>query len=144
MWPVHCVAGTRGAEILPSSEAALREADAAGVPVRYLHKGKDARVDSYSAFASNQYTHFTELVPMLFRTERPIRNVIVCGLATDYCVCSTAIDAAKLGFRTCVVRDAVQGVAEATSIEAVRTMESYGIRVLASHKDLLYYVQGME
>ena len=112
MWPVHCVAGTRGAEILPSIEAALREADAAGVPVRYLHKGKDARVDSYSAFASNQYTHFTELVPMLFRT--------------------------------CVVRDAVQGVAEATSIEAVRTMESYGIRVLASHKDLLYYVQGME
>ncbi|WFD32187.1 hypothetical protein MSPP1_003230 [Malassezia sp. CBS 17886] len=108
MWPVHCVRGTPGAEIDDVVQRALREKEAGGTPVFYVGKGQDPRIDSYSAFAATDYTAFTKLAEILFRSQthgEHITTVVVCGLATDYCVRSTAVDAAKFGFRTLLSGD---------------------------------------
>jgi len=101
IWPVHCVGGTWGAEL----HAAL---DVAGPTVR---KGTDGE-DGYSGFTMKDTatgeTKATELEPML--REKGIQRVVVVGLATDYCVSATAIDAARLGFGTEVLQDAIASV----------------------------------
>jgi nicotinamidase/pyrazinamidase len=89
-WPVHCVAGTPGAELL----------DGLHVVGPVVLKGTDGR-DGYSGFstrAEDGSTHSTELESLL-RKEN-VDTVTVVGLAGDYCVGSTALDAAALGFRT--------------------------------------------
>lgn len=134
LWPDHCVRGTHGAALHADVQASLKAAEDAGTYVHYLCKGTDADVDCYSAFASAAYASFTPLAAELFR--RDIRTAVVCGLATDYCVKCTAIDAAKLGFRTLLVDDAVAGVAPDTTAEARRLMAAYGVEcVRASELD---------
>ena len=103
IWPVHCVAGTWGAELHPALEAV---ADAPRV-----RKGSNGE-DGYSGFTMRDpiggATEPTELAGLL--QERGIGRVVVCGLATDYCVKATALDAASLGFETTVLADAVRAV----------------------------------
>lgn len=88
MWPDHCVAGTRGAELVD------------GLPLDALtavfRKGQDPRVDSYSGFFDNGRRADTGLADWL--RGRGIRRLVVVGVATDYCVQYTARDAAGLGF----------------------------------------------
>jgi nicotinamidase/pyrazinamidase len=100
LWPVHCVQGTRGAEFHP-------ELDISAV-ARVFRKGADARFDSYSGFFDNRRRHATGLGEYL--KERSVESVYVCGLATDYCVKFTALDAVELGFKTHLVEDACRGV----------------------------------
>lgn len=100
-WPVHCVAGTWGAEFHPS----LR------VEGERIRKGIGGE-DGYSGFTvrdpvSGDETP-TELEPMLRR--RDVERVVVCGLATDYCVRATALDAVRLGFETFLLTDAIAAV----------------------------------
>jgi nicotinamidase/pyrazinamidase len=71
-------------------------------------QGDNIDVDAYSAFADNQYMLFTPLARILHSAN--ITNVVVCGLATDYCVRATAIDARKFGFNTRVLTDAIRAV----------------------------------
>lgn len=101
IWPVHCVGGTWGAELHPS----LR------VEGERIRKGTGGE-DGYSAFSMrdplNGAESSTGLEPML--RERETRRVVVCGLATDYCVRATALDAQRLGFETVLVSDAVAAV----------------------------------
>lgn len=92
-WPPHCVAGTPGAELHPSL-------DLAGAEV--LDKGTDVDRDAYSAFDD------TGLLELL--RGRGVTRAVVCGLATDYCVRATALDALAGGLRTVVVTDAVAAV----------------------------------
>ena len=95
LWPAHCVAGTEGsafAEGLVTSCADL-----------ILRKGTCAERDSYSAFLEADRRTRTGLAGWL--KEREICNVVVCGLAADYCVSWTALDAAQAGFDVCVVTD---------------------------------------
>lgn len=92
-WPPHCVAGTDGAALHPSL-------DLSGVAV--LDKGTDPDVDAYSAFDG------TGLLARL--RDAGVRRVVVCGLATDYCVRATALDALAGGLATVVVEDAVAAV----------------------------------
>jgi nicotinamidase/pyrazinamidase len=101
IWPVHCVAGTWGAELHP----------ALVVDGPRVRKGANGE-DGYSGFTMREpvsgETTPTELESLL--RERNIARVTVCGLATDYCVKATALDSARLGFETGVLVDAVRAV----------------------------------
>lgn len=101
IWPVHCVKETWGAELHPDLE----------VVGESLKKGTDGE-DGYSAFSvrdpsSGETTH-TRLEAML--RERDVRVVTVCGLATDYCVVETVLDARRLDFSTDVLSEAIRPV----------------------------------
>lgn len=103
VWPVHCVAGTWGAELHP----ALLVPDSTTV----IRKGANGE-DGYSAFTMRDpvtgATVPTALEPLL--REAAVTDVVVVGLATDYCVKETALDARRLGFATTVLTDAVAAV----------------------------------
>ncbi|KAG8787969.1 hypothetical protein FRC12_015031, partial [Ceratobasidium sp. 428] len=105
LWPDHCVQGTRGAEIDDGVKSRLEKLKKAGKVVEYIQKGTGVEVDSYSAFADNQYLAFTELIRLVHIHN--IDKLVVVGLATDYCVRSTAIDSRKFGIATEVVRKGV-------------------------------------
>jgi nicotinamidase-related amidase len=93
-WPVHCVAGTEGAELHPAL-------DRSHVDV-VIDKGQAPDTDGYSGFAA------TDLETVL--REHGITQVTVVGLATDYCVKNTALDALRAGFQVTVDATAVRGV----------------------------------
>jgi nicotinamidase/pyrazinamidase len=101
IWPVHCVAETWGAELHPG----LR------VEGPRVRKGANGE-DGYSGFTMRDPatgdTIPTELEAIL--RDRGIERVVVCGLATDYCVKATALDAARLGFETYLLLDAIRAV----------------------------------
>ena len=100
MWPDHCVQGTPGAEL----HAGLDLARVAQV----FRKGLDPEVDSYSGFYDNGRKHDTGLAAWL--EGHGVTAVDVVGLATDYCVKWTALDAQAEGFATRVIEDATRGV----------------------------------
>jgi nicotinamidase/pyrazinamidase len=103
IWPVHCVAETWGAAFHPDLSV---PADAPRI-----RKGANGE-DGYSGFTMrdpvSEKTIPTELEALL--RERAIGRVVVVGLATDYCVMATALDAARLGFKTSVLTDAIAAV----------------------------------
>jgi nicotinamidase/pyrazinamidase len=103
IWPVHCVAGTWGAELHP-------DVIVPGDAVR-IRKGANGE-DGYSGFTMRDSvtgeTRPTELESVL--RERSVKRLVVCGLATDYCVNATALDARQLGFEVFVLTDAVRAV----------------------------------
>ena len=99
LWPEHCVQGTQGAALAPG----LRVPHAELV----IRKGHNRDADSYSAFVEADRTP-TGLAGYL--RERGFSRVVVCGLATDYCVAWTALDARAAGFSVAVVEDAVRGI----------------------------------
>lgn len=102
-WPVHCVRDTWGAELHPGLEA---PADAARV-----RKGSNGE-DGYSGFTMRDPTTQAEIPTELdgLLRERGIESVVVCGIATDYCVKATGLDAARLGYTTRVLTDAIAAV----------------------------------
>lgn len=100
LWPDHCVQGTKGAEFhkdLIWTQAEL-----------VIRKGFRAEIDSYSAFFENDHKTMTGLAGYL--RERDITKVTLCGLATDYCVAFSALDAVKQGFETTVLLEACRGI----------------------------------
>ncbi len=103
IWPVHCVAGTWGAQLYP---ALMIEADALRV-----RKGSNGE-DGYSGFTMRDpitgIDEPTELDSLLRKAG--VERVVVCGLATDYCVRATVLDAIRLGYQTSVQGDAVAAV----------------------------------
>jgi nicotinamidase/pyrazinamidase len=100
LWPPHCVQGTQGAEFVPALDTTRI--------TRTFLKGTDMEVDSYSGFFDNEHRRATGLGDYL--KAQGVTDVVITGLATDYCVKFTALDALALGFRTTVVRDACRGV----------------------------------
>ncbi len=100
LWPSHCVQGTPGAELAPDLERPRIE--------KVFFKGVDPEVDSYSAFFDNAAKRSTGLAEYLRRTG--VTQLYILGLATDYCVKFSALDAARLGFETFVVEDGCRGV----------------------------------
>lgn len=115
LWPVHCVQHTPGADFAPGLDLAR--------VAHIAQKGMDPIVDSYSGFFDNGRRHATGLEAYL--RGQGITRVTVMGLATDYCVKWTALDAASLGFATEVVVDGCRGVGLApgdipAALEALR------------------------
>ena len=103
IWPVHCVGGTWGAEIHPGVEL-----PAAAPRVRKGANGEDG----YSGFTMRDPTIGTETSTELesLLRDRDIERVVVCGLATDYCVKATALDALRLGFPVTLLGSAIRAV----------------------------------
>lgn len=100
LWPAHCVQGTPGCGL----HAAL---DLTRI-TRVFHKGTDPAIDSYSGFFDNGHRKATGLGEWL--SARGVDDVVVMGLATDYCVKFTSLDARKLGMKVAVVADGCRGV----------------------------------
>jgi nicotinamidase/pyrazinamidase len=124
LWPIHCVQGTAGAAF----HAAL---DVARIQ-RVFRKGTDPTVDSYSGFFDNGRRNSTGLGDYL--GEQGVRGVAVLGLATDYCVRATALDAVSLGFGVTLVADGCRGVElePGDVARALDEMRAAGIRVVSS------------
>ena len=124
LWPVHCVQGTSGAELAPGLQ---RERIAKIFP-----KGTDAGIDSYSGLFDNGHRKSTGLGEWL--KAKGVTEVFVCGLATDYCVKFTALDAAQFGFRTHFIEDASRGVnLQPADVEkAIAEMNRVGIETVQS------------
>jgi len=124
LWPVHCVQGTWGAEFHPRLDRTRI--------ARVFRKGTDPRIDSYSGFFDNGRRHATGLADYL--RERKVNEVFVCGLATDYCVKFTVLDAIELGFATHVILDACRGVdlRPGDVQRAVSEMQARGIAMVDS------------
>ena len=124
LWPVHCVQGTTGAAF----SAKLKLAKIAKV----FQKGTDPTIDSYSGFFDNGHRKATGMGNWL--KEHHIEQVYLCGLATDYCVKFTALDAIRLGFRTFIVRDACRGInlRPEDSEEALEQLQRAGATVMES------------
>lgn len=121
LWPDHCVQNTTGAEF-----AAIL--DVRGI-LNVFQKGMDKTVDSYSGFFDNGYKNTTGLFEYL--KKELVTDIYVVGLAIDYCVKFTAIDAVKLGFNTAVIKDACRGVnVLAGDVErAIEEMEKAGVNI---------------
>lgn len=126
LWPPHCVRETAGAEF-------VAELDTSRV-ARVFLKGTDVEIDSYSGFFDNEHRRATGLGDYL--KERGVTDVVVVGLATDYCVKFTALDAVMLGFNTTVVADACRGVeVEAgDTARALEEMAAAGVRIAESRQ----------
>lgn len=100
LWPEHCVQGSWGSDFYSDLDPG---------PIRFiLRKGWRKTLDSYSAFFENDRRTTTGLDHLL--RGLGIRRVIIAGLATDYCVLYSSLDARALGFQTVVLQDAVRGV----------------------------------
>lgn len=124
LWPVHCVHHTPGAAFHPHLDQARI--------ARVFQKGTDPRIDSYSGFFDNGHRKATGLDDYL--KERAVADVYLCGLATDYCVKYTALDAVRLGFATHVIEDACRGVnlGPGDVVRAMEEMRSQGVIVVSS------------
>jgi nicotinamidase/pyrazinamidase len=124
LWPVHCVRGTHGAEL-----AAALHRDRI---TKIFYKATDPGIDSYSAFYDNGHLRATGLGDWL--KLEGVSELHVCGLATDYCVKFSALDAVGLGFKVNVVEDACRGLnlRPGDVIDAVRTMKEAGVRIIQS------------
>jgi nicotinamidase/pyrazinamidase len=122
LWPVHCVQETPGAALAPGLDKARI--------ARIFQKGTNPGIDSYSGFFDNGHRKSTGMADWL-RT-RGVGEVWICGLATDYCVKFTALDAAGLGFRTRLIADASRGVnlAQDDSRIAIEEMRGAGVEVV--------------
>ncbi|MDP9067183.1 MAG: isochorismatase family protein [Actinomycetota bacterium] len=123
IWPVHCVQGTWGAELHPDLE----------VSGDIVQKGTDGQ-DGYSGFTVRDprsgATTETQLEPALIN--RGVQRVVVVGLATDYCVKETVLDAVEKGFATTVLLDAIRPVdlEEGDGERAVQAMRAAGAEIV--------------
>ena len=118
LWPPHCVQGTENARILIDNNLFLA----------VVKKGQDKRYDSYSGFQDDGGAK-TEMNQILHKNG--IKELIVYGIATDYCVKATAIDAAAAGYKVTVIEGLSKGVAPETTAQALEEMKAKGILVKA-------------
>ena len=124
LWPIHCVQESFGAEFVQDLETEAID--------KIFVKGTDPEIDSYSGFFDNGHRKATGLGDFL--KAQGVEEVYVLGLATDYCVKFTALDALELGFKTNLVVDACRGVnLEPGDVDkAIQEMEEKGVTLLHS------------
>ena len=124
LWPVHCVQGEPGSDLAPKLDTALIH--------KVFVKGTDPDIDSYSGFFDNGRKKTTGLTDYL--RHKGVTEVYVMGLATDYCVKFTALDAVQEGFRTFLIEDGCRGVnLQPGDVQrAVEEMKQTGVVVISS------------
>jgi nicotinamidase/pyrazinamidase len=130
LWPKHCVQGTAGADFHASLD--MR-------PVNLIvRKGFRRELDSYSAFFENDRKTTTGMDGFLLALS--IDTLVIGGLATDYCVLYSALDAVTLGYKTIIVSDAIRGVdyPAGSTEQALKTLEDAGV-VFAPSEKLSYH-----
>lgn len=116
LWPPHCVQDSENAGLLLDKN----------LFVAVVKKGQDKRYDSYSGFQDDGGKK-TDMDKIL--KQNGVKELIVYGIATDYCVKATAIDAAKEGYKVTVIEDLCRGVAPESSVKAVQEMKDKGITI---------------
>jgi nicotinamidase/pyrazinamidase len=128
LWPRHCVQGTKGSEFTSGWDITSIN--------KTIYKGIEKNIDSYSTFFDNGHRRSTGLAPYL--KEKGIKHLYIAGLATDYCVKYSVMDALQLDFTVDVIIDACRGVNlnANDSKDALETMNKAGA-TLISFKDLL-------
>ena len=126
LWPAHCVQGHRGAQLHPDLRTDRIDAT--------FKKGTDDGVDSYSGFFDNNRAGDTGLADWLHNQD--VQTVYVMGLATDYCVKFTALDAVDLGFETFLIADGCRGVnvRPGDDRKAVDAMKAAGVKMTTSEE----------
>jgi nicotinamidase/pyrazinamidase len=126
LWPVHCVQNTRGAQLAPGLR--LQRVN------KVFRKGTDPEIDSYSGFFDNDHQRATGLGEYL--RDKKVTEVYVMGLATDYCVKFTALDAVALGFKTFLIEDACRGVnlKPDDTAQAVQEMQQAGVHLVRTRQ----------
>jgi nicotinamidase/pyrazinamidase len=117
LWPPHCVQGTENARILVDNNLFLA----------VVQKGRDKQYDSYSAFQDDG-GHKTEMEAIL--RHNGIEKIVLYGIATDYCVRATVMDAIQAGFQVMVIEELCRGVAPDTSEQALKEMKGAGAIIL--------------
>jgi nicotinamidase/pyrazinamidase len=117
LWPQHCVQGTENARVLIDNTM-FRS---------IVRKGRDAASESYSGF-QNADGATTEMATIL--GTNGIEKLVIYGLATDYCVAATSVDAAQAGYRVILIEDLCRGVSPATTSAALGEMKRKGIYVV--------------
>ena len=127
IWPVHCVQASKGADIIPELDTSRLD--------RIIEKGRDKRVEMFSAFAdcfgNKTDAASVDLAEVL--KEACISNIYIAGLAGDYCVRCTAIDAKKEGFNVCVVQEATRSVDAGDKGwgAAKKELQQFGIEIVS-------------
>jgi nicotinamidase-related amidase len=132
LWPIHCVQGSKGAEIVP-------ELDVSNIQF-YVKKGQDSNVEMYSAF-TDSFGNLTfgtggvshDLAKEL--TAEQVTHVYVVGLAGDYCVKDTALGSAKAGFTTYLVEEAQRCVDPAAWSDVKATLSDGSVTVVSSESN---------
>ncbi len=120
-WPPHCIQGTHGAEF-----------------PRELHIPKDATIISKGIDpASPGYSAFTETDLADRLAKLRVDSVVVCGIATEYCVRQTALDAIRLGLSVDLPRDLVRPVNSDDEAKAVDELKNAGVRIVATYRRIL-------
>lgn len=128
LWPDHCVQGTPGAQLYP------------GLPWErvsaIIRKGTESEVDSYSGFRNNWNAAGARPPTGLagYLKERGVRDVIICGLARDFCVKWSAEDAAADGFRTVVLWDLTRPVDPASDSRVRSDLEAAGVALITAER----------
>jgi nicotinamidase/pyrazinamidase len=124
MWPDHCVQNTRGADLAPG--LLLSRID------QVVQKGSDPKVDSYSGFFDNGRRRATGLTEIL--RSKDIKSLVIMGLATDYCVKFTVLDALSEGFSVTLVSDGCRAVnlKPQDGAEAIDAMRRAGAQIVES------------
>lgn len=124
LWPDHCVQGTRGAEFHRDVTGAVQIANL------IIRKGMNPEVDSYSAFYENDKVTSTGLAGYL--KDRGIERVYLVGLAYDFCVGYSAIDARKAGFEAVVIKDVTRSIDMGGSVETIEAQfQEVGVKLHA-------------
>lgn len=124
LWPAHCVQNSKGAELAETLAVKGTEFK--------VRKGTNSEVDSYSAFFEADGKSKTILADWL--RDRGIMEVFLCGLATDFCVSWSALDAVKEGFKTFVLEDACRGIDVGGSLAAAKQQwKDKGIETISSN-----------
>ncbi len=123
LWPSHCIQGTQGAELHKDLET--------GSASIIIRKGFRPEIDSYSAFFENDRNTPTGLKGYL--KDLGITSLAMAGLATDFCVRYSAVDAAKLGFDVTLIEDACRAIDMNGSLtEAMKDMADHGVTLATS------------
>jgi len=124
LWPVHCVQGTEGAELV----ADLKQDNL----TKIFQKGSDPSIDSYSGFFDNGHRKPTGLGDYL-KTQQ-VSDVYIMGLALDYCVKYTVLDACQLGFKTYLIEDGCRAVNlnPEDGASAIKEMQAAGAVIISS------------
>ena len=123
-WPNHCIQNTFGSEFHPELDSDLID--------KTIFKGTDKEIDSYSGFFDNGKLKKTELDSILKANN--IDTLYIMGLATDYCVKFSVLDALELGYKVYLIEDGCRGVnlTPTDSFEAIKEMESRGAIITKS------------
>lgn len=124
LWPIHCVQGSKGADLAPGWQKDKVDAT--------IHKGTAEKVDSYSVFFDNARNSSTGLDAIL--KKKHISKLYIAGLATDYCVLFSVLDARKLGYEVYVVIDGCKGVNihPGDDLKALQQMQQCGAFLITS------------